>query len=145
MTLSDLPRDTAGYAHALQSYRSLMAALLPLQTRDGLWRNVVDFPGAYAEFSGTAMIGFALQRGLKHGWLTGRQYTQAVDRAWLAINSRTSSSGTFIDVCESTARMTSLDQYLKRAAILGEDARGGAMAMLFATERMDANSARPGN
>jgi rhamnogalacturonyl hydrolase YesR len=145
LTLSDLPRDSAAYAHALQSYRRLMAALLPLQTRDGLWRNVVDYPGAYAEFSGTAMIGFALQRGLKNGWLAGRQYTQAADRAWLAINSRTSSSGTFIDVCESTARMTSLDQYLKRAAIMGEDARGGAMAMLFATDRMGAGSSRPGN
>jgi rhamnogalacturonyl hydrolase YesR len=136
LTLSELPRDTEAYAHALQGYRSLMAALLPLQTRDGLWRNVVDYPGAYAEFSGTAMIGFAMQRGIKRGWLEGREYGTAVDRAWLAIDSRTSHSGTFIDVCESTARMTSLDQYLKRAAILGEDARGGAMAMLFATELM---------
>ena len=137
MTLSDLPRDTAAYAYALQGYRNLMAVLLPLQTRDGLWRNVVDHPGAYPEFSATAMIGFAMQRGLRNGWIAGHEYRQAVDSAWLAINSRTSSSGTFIDVCESTARMTSLDQYLKRAAILGEDARGGAMAMLFATELME--------
>ncbi len=74
LTLSELPRNTAGHAHALQSYRRLMAALLPLQTRDGLWRNVVDHPGAYAEFSGTAMIGFAMQRGLRQGWLKGRDY-----------------------------------------------------------------------
>jgi unsaturated rhamnogalacturonyl hydrolase len=139
LTLSELPGSTEGHVHALQSYRNLMAALLPLQTRDGLWRNVVDHPGAYPEFSATAMIGFALQRGLKHGWIKGNKYQQAVDHAWLAINSRTSPSGTFIDVCESTARMTSLDQYLKRSAILGEDARGGAMAMLFATELMDAH------
>ena len=136
LTLQDLPRDHPGHAHALQSYRGLMAALLPLQTRDGLWRNVVDHPGAYAEFSATAMIGFALQRGLKNGWISGRVYREATDRAWNAVNSRTSSTGGFIDVCESTARMTSLDQYLKRAAIFGEDARGGAMALLFATERM---------
>jgi hypothetical protein len=32
--------------------------------------------------------------------------------------------------------MTSLEQYLDRAAIWGEDARGGAMALLFATELM---------
>lgn len=142
LTLTELPRDTEGYAHALQSYRDLMAALLPLQTRDGLWRNVVDHPGAYAEFSATAMIGFALQRGLENRWIDGRDYERAVDRAWLAVNSRASSSGTFVDVCESTARMTSLEQYLKRAAILGEDARGGAMAMLFATELMGARTAR---
>jgi rhamnogalacturonyl hydrolase YesR len=136
LTLAELPRDHAGYQHALQSYRALMAALLPLQTRDGLWRNVLNHPGAYAELSGTAMIGFALQRGLEQGWVRGRDYRQAVDRAWLAVNSRTSSSGGFIDVCESTASFTTLQQYLQRAALLGEDARGGAMALLFATELM---------
>ena len=141
LTLSELPRDHPGYAHALQSYRNLMAALLPFQTRDGLWRNVVDYPGAYAEFSGTAMIGFALTRGLDSGWIEGRDYARAVERAWVAVNSRSSSSGTFIDVCESTARMTSLEQYLEREAILGEDARGGAMALLFATELMASESA----
>ena len=82
------------------------------------------------------MIGFALQRGLSNGWIEGRHYRAAVDRAWIAVNSRTSDSGVLIDVCESTTRMTSLAQYLNRAAILGEDARGGAMAMLFATELM---------
>ena len=139
MTLTELPRTHPGYAHALESYRQLMAALLPLQTRDGLWRNVVDHPGAYAEFSATAMIGFAMQRGLENAWIDGAGYRQAVDHAWLAVNSRTATSGSFIDVCESTARMTSLEQYLQRAALLGNDARGGAMAMLFATELMNSD------
>lgn len=137
LTLSELPAGSAAHTHALQSYRNLMKTLLPLQNRDGLWRNVVNHPGAFAEFSGTAMIGFALQRGLKNGWISGRDYQQAVDRAWLAVNSRTSASGSLIDVCESTARLTTEQQYLQRAALLGADARGGAMAMLFATERMD--------
>jgi unsaturated rhamnogalacturonyl hydrolase len=137
LTLSELPPDSAAYRHALDSYRQLMSALLPLQNHDGLWRNVVDHPGAYPEFSATAMIGFALQRGLSRGWIRGGAYRRGVARAWTAVNSRTSSTGTFVDVCESTTRMTSLDQYLKRAAILGDDPRGGAMAMLFATELME--------
>lgn len=139
MTLTELQPRSTGYQHALASYRQLMMALLPFQTRDGLWRNVIDHPGAYPEFSATAMIGFAMQRGLENGWIKGTAFRQAVDRAWLAVNSRTSSSGSFIDVCESTARMTSLEQYLQRAAILGNDPRGGAMAMLFATELMNSN------
>jgi unsaturated rhamnogalacturonyl hydrolase len=141
LTLSELPHGHKGYAHALQSYQQLMAALLPWQTRDGLWRNVIDYPGAYPEFSATAMIGFAMQRGLENGWIKGSRYHRAVDQAWLAVNSRSSSSGSFVDVCESTARMTSLDQYLHRAAILGADPRAGAMAMLFATELMGATDA----
>jgi rhamnogalacturonyl hydrolase YesR len=134
LTLSELPQGSDAYQHALESYRNLMKTLLPWQTRDGLWRNVVNHPGAYPEFSGTAMIGFALQRGLARGWISGREYRQAVDRAWLAVNSRASASGSLIDVCESTARFTTEKEYLDRAAILGMDARGGAMAMLFATE-----------
>jgi unsaturated rhamnogalacturonyl hydrolase len=137
LTVAELPHAHPGYAHALQSYQNLMAALLPYQTRDGLWRNVVDHPGAYPEFSATAMIGFALERGLENGWIQGPKYRLAVERAWVAVNSRSASSGTFIDVCESTQRMTSEQQYLQRAAILGPDARGGAMAMLFATELMN--------
>jgi unsaturated rhamnogalacturonyl hydrolase len=139
LVVSELPREHPGYAHALQSYRALMAALLPFQTRDGLWRNVIDHPGAYPEYSATAMIGFAMQHGLAKRWIEGPQYRQAVARAWLAIKSRTSSSGSFIDVCESTARMTSLEQYVLRAALLGPVARGGAMGLLFATELMDAH------
>jgi rhamnogalacturonyl hydrolase YesR len=140
MLLSELPRDSEGYRHALRAYQHLMATLMTYQTRDGLWRNVVDHPGAYPEFSATAMIGFALQRGLANRWIKGVRYQRAVDQAWLAVASRTSSLGGFIDVCESTARMTSLEQYLQRAAILGPDPRAGAMAMLFATERMSAGS-----
>jgi rhamnogalacturonyl hydrolase YesR len=136
LALSELPHEHPGFAHALASYRRLMAALLPLQTRDGLWRNVVDHPGAYGELSATAMIGFAMQHGLANGWIEGQGYQAAVRHAWVAVDSRSSASGTFIDVCESTARMTSLTQYLQRAAILGTDPRGGAMVMLFATELM---------
>ncbi|HEY8520604.1 MAG TPA: glycoside hydrolase family 88 protein [Gammaproteobacteria bacterium] len=138
LTLTELPADHPAYASTLQSYRDHMAVLLPFQTRDGLWRNVIDHEGAYAEFSATAMIGFAMLRGLRSGWIEGAEYERAVDAAWRAVSSRASSDGVLIDVCESTARFTSLEEYLRRAAILDRDPRGGAMAMLFATELMKA-------
>jgi unsaturated rhamnogalacturonyl hydrolase len=138
LTLSDLPEYHPAYAGVLRSYREHMAQLLRYQDRDGLWRNVIDYPGAYAEFSATAMIGFAMERGLRNGWLENADvYRAAVARAWRAVDARTGPGGTMIDVCESTARIESLEGYLRREAILGRDARGGAMAMLFATELMD--------
>ena len=138
LILTDLPRNHPGYAAVLASYQAHMAALLPHQNRDGLWRNVIDVPGAYPEFTATAMIGFAMQRGLTEGWL-GEDidaYRAAVAQAWDAVNARTGAGGTFVDVCESTARIETLEGYLQREAILGPDARGGAMALLFATELM---------
>ncbi len=137
LTLTEFPVDHPARAQLLASYREHMAKLLPWQNRDGLWRNVIDQPGAYGEFSATAMIGFAMQRGIANGWFTdAAPYRAAVARAWRAVNARTGSDGTVIDVCESTARIGSLAGYLNREAILGKDPRGGAMAMLFAAELM---------
>jgi unsaturated rhamnogalacturonyl hydrolase len=138
LTLTEMPREHPAYSEMLHSFRAHMAALLPYQNRDGLWRNVIDYRGAYPEFSATAMIGFAMQRGLREGWFEDpKPYRAAVAQAWHAVNARTGSDGTVIDVCESTARITSLDGYLKREAILGRDPRAGAMAMLFAAELMN--------
>jgi rhamnogalacturonyl hydrolase YesR len=136
LTLEEFPREHPAYGQILRSYREHMAVLVRWQNRDGLWRNVIDHPGAYAEFSATAMIGFALSRGLRNGWLADTAYRSAVERAWGAVVARVGSGGTFVDVCESTARIETLEGYLKREAILGQDARGGAMALLFATELM---------
>lgn len=138
LSLGEFPEDHPGRGHLLTSYREHMAALLAYQNRDGLWRNVVDVPGAYPEYSATAMIGFAMLRGIEGGWLeNAAPYRAAVERAWRAVNARTGSDGGVLDVCESTARIESLEGYLGRAALVGRDDRGGAMAMLFATELMD--------
>lgn len=138
LTLDELPQDHDGRRAVLRSYREHMAALLPFQMPSGLWRNVVDHPGAFGEYSATAMIAFAMQRGLERGWLDDeRAYRAAVASAWRAVNARTGSDGALIDVCESTARIESLQGYLQREALLGRDPRGGAMAMLLATELMN--------
>ena len=103
-----------------------------------MWRNVIDRPGAYPEYSATAMIGTAMLRGIRRGWLDRETYQPLVDKAWNAIALRTSSDGRLVDVCESTGtRGLTDDGYLRRAAILGRDERGGGMALFFATESAD--------
>ena len=48
---------------------------------------------------------------------------------------RTGADGRLVDVCESTGTRGMTDEdYLRRAAILGRDDRGGGMAMFLATE-----------
>jgi hypothetical protein len=78
------------------------------------------------------MIGYAPRAGCT----VGPRRTTIRDRAPERGECTRIVEGELVDVCESTARMTSLEQYVRRAAILGPDPRGGAMAMLFATERM---------
>ena len=100
-----------------------------------MWREVVDYPGAYPEYSGTAMIATAMLRGIRNGWLDAKIYQPLVDKAWQAILVRTSSDGRVLDVAESTGTQgLTFTDYLRRAAILDRDARAGAFAMFFATE-----------
>lgn len=134
--LTRLPVDHPGRADLLQSFQQHMAALAKHQTANGLWRQVIDVPEAYEEFSATAMIGFAMQRGVDSGWLDQATYQPLADRAWSAICQRIEPGGKIIDICEGTGTQKSLEDYLNRKAIRGVDDRGGAMALLFAIERM---------
>ena len=134
LLLADFPKDHPEYPTLLRDYREHMRALLPHQDADGLWHNVIDVPGSYAEFSATALIGFAMRRGIEAGWLDEPQFGPAVRRAWQAVLGRVGAQGQVFDVSESTIRADSPEFYLHRAAILGADPRGGAVALLFATE-----------
>jgi rhamnogalacturonyl hydrolase YesR len=134
LALSDFPKDHAEFNRILQGYQRYMATLAKHQDEDGLWRQVVDHPGAYAEFTGTAMIGFAMLRGIRNGWLDAKSFQPIVDKAWRAVLSRVGPDGVFMDVSESTNKQPTFDDYLRRAAILDRDPRAGAMALMFATE-----------
>jgi unsaturated rhamnogalacturonyl hydrolase len=135
LTLSEFPKEHADYPRLLTSYRTHMAALARFQDENGMWRNVIDRPGAYPEYSATAMIATAMLRGVRSGWIDRETYEPLIDKAWKAILARTGADGRLVDVCESTGtRGLTADDYLRRVAILGRDDRGGGMAMFFATE-----------
>lgn len=134
LALSDFPKDHPAYPHMMAEFQQHMFVLAKFQDEDGMWHEVIDVPGSYAETSATAMIGFAMERGIRKGWLDPAAYQPRVDRAFRAVLARTGNNGQMVDVCESTNKQKTLDDYLHRAAILGPDPRGGAMTMLFATE-----------
>lgn len=123
-------------ARVLRSFRALAMALLHRQDAKGMWHQVIDHPESYAEFSATAMVAASYKKGIRAGWLETATFQPAVEAAWRAILARTGADGTVMDVCESTGKQKSLAAYLDRAAIWGQDPRGGAMAMLLAAEMM---------
>jgi len=135
LTLSDFPTDHQAQASLVASFQRHIAVLAKFQDENGMWRNVIDRPGAYSEYSATAMIGTAMLRGIRRGWLDGTTYQPLVDKAWQAILRRTSADGHVVDAAESTGTRGLTDaDYLRRAALLGRDDRSGGMAMFFATE-----------
>ncbi|MEZ5952640.1 MAG: glycoside hydrolase family 88 protein, partial [Planctomycetaceae bacterium] len=91
-------------------------------------------PESYREFSCTCMITYAMARGIREGWLDRATYAPVIARSWPAIRQRVGPQGTIVDICTGTGKQRSLQDYFHRTAILGRDDRGGAMAMLVATE-----------
>ena len=140
LALSEIPAKHRAYAVFRDAYARHANRLLAAQTLGGCWRQVIDKEDAWEEFTATAMIGWALKRGINQRWLRGKKYSSAVKYAWAAIQRRTGVDGVLIDVCESTGKQKSLTDYYNREALLGKDPRGGAMALQFAAEMSNAKA-----
>jgi len=135
LALSDLPDESPHRAEFLTALREHLAALKAHQDVSGAWHQVIDHSGSYRELTSTCMITFAMLRGLRRGWLDSAEYVPVVERAWGAIRMRVGVDGALVGVCASTGKQRSLRAYLDRHALQGEDARGGAMALLVSVER----------
>lgn len=140
--LTRLPNTWADRAPVFQSYQALMKGLVAQQAPDGLWRQVVDEPGSYREFTVTAMVVTAMARGVRLGWLDAATYRPVVERAWRGLLARVAEDGTLMDVCTGTGAGPAKAYYLNRAGLTGPDDRGGAMGLTAALE-MHALMGRP--
>jgi rhamnogalacturonyl hydrolase YesR len=110
-----------------------MAALSRFQDADGCGAKSIDHPGAYAELSATAMIGTSMLTGIRTaGSMQG--YQPRVDAAWRAVLTRTGSDGTLLDVLRVDEQAAIAGRLPPSRRSHGRDPRGGAMALLFATD-----------
>src|SRR5262245_43768056 len=74
LALSDWPDGHPAKKGLIAEFRKHMAALRPHQdARTGCWHQVIDRPDSYDEYSCTCMIGCAMRRGIRRGWL-GAEY-----------------------------------------------------------------------
>ncbi len=133
-TLDELPESFAGRSEVAEALKQHLTALLKHQDAAGCWHQVIDHPESYREFTATAMIAYAMLRGIRTGLLERDRFDPAVRRAWEALKARIADDGTLVDVCTGTGKQKSLREYYDRGAILGRDDRGGAMALMIATE-----------
>ncbi|MDE0140360.1 MAG: glycoside hydrolase family 88 protein [Caldilineaceae bacterium] len=132
-TLTYMPDDHPDRAAMLAIHRRHLQALRGYQHRSGMWRQVVNGPGSYPEMTVTCMVGYALARGLRRGWLDAG-YTEMLTRAWQGVAARIDDHGGLVDVCTGTGVQQSTRDYLDRPAIFGPDERGGALSLWFVTE-----------
>lgn len=134
LVLTELPLNSPLRQSFIDGHRQHLEALSQHQDPTGMWHQVIDHRESYREMTCTCMITFSMIRGVREGWLDEKQYAPIIARAWNAIKTRVAFDGTLVDVCTGTGKQTSLRGYLDRMAILGNDARGGAMAFLVSNE-----------
>ncbi len=133
--LTSLPSDHRLRPEIIAGYRKMMAALLKNQSDNGMWRQLVDYPYAWAESSCTAMFAFAIQTGIDHGWLNKKRFGVAVDKAWNALSAHLDRGGNIREICVGTGQQDDIEFYLKRPRTLG-DLHGQAPFLWLAVERM---------
>ena len=134
--LTHLPQGEGNRNALLEVFRKQMHGMIAQQSPDGAWRQVIDEPGAYREFTTTAMITTAMARGIRLGWLERDKFLPLVERGWRAIAVRIGDDAALVDVCTGTGAKKDCDRshYLHRDAIFGYDDRGGAMGLTLALE-----------
>ena len=132
-SLTYLPEDHAQRPAIVTMYGRLMESLRRLQHPSGMLNQVLDIPGSYLEFTATCMMGYAMARGLRLGFLSA-DFRESVDLAWSGVAERVDDVGNVVDGCASTGVQNNVREYLDRPAIFGFDDRSGGMALWFAVE-----------
>jgi rhamnogalacturonyl hydrolase YesR len=131
--LTYMPDNYPQRKQILDIHTRHLAGMIEKQLPNGTWSQLIDLPGTYQELSVTCMVGYALARGIRKGWL-GNSFMPALEKTWSAAKKRISDNGDLVDVCSGTGFQQKRSDYIYRKAEYGYDDRGGSMAIWFSTE-----------
>jgi rhamnogalacturonyl hydrolase YesR len=99
--LDVLPQGYQGRDKILHLYRSIVCSLASLQSGTGFWHNMLDKNETFLETSSTAMITFAIAKGINEGWIS-HVYGPVALTGWNAIKTRVLKNGAVDGSCEAT-------------------------------------------
>lgn len=137
--LTSLPKEDPDYPVILAGYRKMMAALLSMQPKDGVWRQLIDNDSSWAEASASGMFTFAMAEGIRMGWLDKAVYGPATLHAWIGVSGLIDQNHHVTSVCEGTNKEDSLNYYLLRKRRTG-DLHGQAALMWASTAMLQLTS-----
>ena len=132
-TLTYMDDDHQDRSALLSAHKSHLDALRVRQHRSGMLTQVLDEPGSYHEHTVTSMVGYAVARGLRLGWLD-ESYRGFAESLWNAASERVDDDGGLVDGCGGTGPQVDARAYLDRPATFGFDDRTGNLALWFAVE-----------
>ncbi|HWA24174.1 MAG TPA: glycoside hydrolase family 88 protein [Lacunisphaera sp.] len=100
--LSVLPESHPGREAVLAQYRAHAAGLAYVQSRTGLWHQLLNRNDSYLETSASAMFTYAIARGINRGWLDPLAYGPMVSLAWNAVAQQVNAQGQVENTCVGT-------------------------------------------
>jgi rhamnogalacturonyl hydrolase YesR len=110
--LDVIPGDSQHRDVYLADFRSMAAALPPLQRDDGFWNVSLHDPDHFGgpETSGTAMFAYGLAWGINRGLLDRATYEPVVARAWHALAHAALHADGFLGYVQGTGKQPSEGQ-----------------------------------
>ncbi len=132
-TLTYLPENHSDRDSLISVHRRHLDALMAHQRPSGMFSQLLDLPGSYQELTAVCMVGYAVARGLRLGWLND-DYRAFADSLWRAAAERIGPDGEVVDGCTGTGAVNDRRFYIDRAAEYGTDDRTGNLALWFAVE-----------
>ncbi len=132
-TLTYLPDDHAHRDDLVSIHNRHLDALIAHRRPSGMFSQLLDLPGTYQELTSVCMVGYAVARGLRMGWLD-ESYREFVDSLWETASEHIGPDGEVVDGCTGTGAVNDRRFYIDRAAEYGRDDRTGNLALWFAVE-----------
>jgi rhamnogalacturonyl hydrolase YesR len=132
-TLTYMDNDHSDRAAVLSMHLRHLEALRDRQRPSGMLTQLLDQAGSYHEHTATSMVGYAVARGLRLGWLDD-SFRPFAESLWAGASERIDAEGGLIDGCAGTGPQSDTRAYLDRPATYGFDDRTGNLALWFAVE-----------
>jgi rhamnogalacturonyl hydrolase YesR len=134
--IRDLPTSHQNYATIEAGYKEMMEGLLPYQSANGLWYQVLNLPmdaANWEESSGSAMFTYAMIAGVRRGILDAEVYVPVIEAAWAGLQTKINAQGDVRDICVGTWYKANPQEYMALTRLTG-DGHGQAPVMWAAAE-----------
>ncbi len=104
--LNELPKNDSHRNEYLNDYKTMMAALVPLQRVDGYWNvslhDSTNFGGK--ELTGTSLFIYGMAWGINNGHLKKNKYLPLITKAWNVLSKQSMHANGFLGYVQGTGK-----------------------------------------
>ncbi|MCF7886584.1 MAG: glycoside hydrolase family 88 protein [Candidatus Marinimicrobia bacterium] len=130
--LSAMSQDHPQYDRLLEIFKDHINGIKPLQTENGMWRQILNNPKLWEETSSTSMFTYSICKGVNEG-LLDKKYLDIADKAIKGLNQNIKENGAILGVCEGTGIGHNLEFYKNRKQPV-DDSHGQGPVLLALAE-----------